>query len=71
MLPLDPQRLVDSLAQAVDCILIDRLNYSGRIRYFYKKHGLERYLSDAYFEETAKTIEDLGYVRDIKVEAVF
>jgi len=71
MLPLDPQRLVDSLAQAVDCILIDRLNYSGRIRYLYKKQHLERYLNEAYFEESAKTIEDLGNMRDITVEAVF
>lgn len=71
MLPLDPQRLVDSLAEAVDCVLIDRLNYSGRLRYLYKKHRLEHYLNEAYFEETAKTVEDLGKIRDMKVEAVF
>jgi DNA repair photolyase len=71
ILPLDPRRLVDSLAQAVDCILLDRLNYSGRIRRLYEKHGLARYLDEIYFEETAMKIEDLANRHDIRVEAVF
>jgi DNA repair photolyase len=71
ILPMDPRRLVDALAQAVDCILIDRLNYSGRIRHLYEKHGLARYLDEIYFEETAMKIEDLANRHDIRVEAGF
>ncbi len=71
MLPLDPPKLVALLAKVADCILIDRLNYVGRTKHLYKKHGLERYLSEAYFEETARTIKALGHMRNIRVEAVF
>jgi len=71
MLPLNPRKIIELLGKAVDYILIDKMNYPGRTRLLYRKHNLEGYLEDTYFEETAKTIRELGSKRGIRVEAVF
>lgn len=71
LLPLDPQKLMNLLAGTVDYILIDKLNYPGQMRWFYKKHRLERYLKDPYFQGTAQAIQELGKKRAIQVETVF
>jgi DNA repair photolyase len=51
--PLLPgaEGLVDMLADKVDSVLIDRMNYRHADR-VYKAHGLTDYMSDAYFEHT-------------------
>jgi DNA repair photolyase len=49
MLPLDPDEVVKKLEGLVDEVLIDRMNYSNKVKALYRKHKLERYLEDAYF----------------------
>jgi DNA repair photolyase len=51
LLPGNPERLVDNLAGNVDYVYIDRMNYTGSIRKFYRYHGLEEALKDTFFEE--------------------
>jgi len=49
MLPLDPGEVVKKLEGLVDQVLIDRMNYSNKVKALYRKHMLERYLEDDYF----------------------
>lgn len=64
MLPLDPERLVARLEGCVDEVLIDRLNYSGRVKGLYRRARLERYLDDSFFSlfsgELKRRFEEKG-----------
>ena len=40
MLPLDPGKLLEMLTGIVDEVLIDRLNYSNKVKSIYRKAGL-------------------------------
>ncbi|HTP25012.1 MAG TPA: radical SAM protein [Anaeromyxobacteraceae bacterium] len=53
LLPMDPARFVQLVGCSADEILIDRLNYSDRVKALYRWAGVERHLEDRYFEETA------------------
>jgi DNA repair photolyase len=57
MLPLHPDRLLNSLNGAIDEVLIDRLNYSGKVHAVYAQHQLEKYLTDAYFQKAGDELE--------------
>ncbi len=52
--PGDPERLVERLAGKVDRVMLDRLNYVPQYRAFYKAHGLESGLEDAFFAAMKK-----------------
>lgn len=71
MLPLNPEILLNSLEGGVDYILVDRLNYAGRIRGFYKQHGLERYLENEYFRETGAVLKETAFKKGIHAELLF
>ncbi len=72
ILPLNPKKLMDLLKEeVVDCILVDKMNYPGRIRWLYRKHHLERYLEETYFLDMARTIQELGNKRGIEVQILF
>jgi DNA repair photolyase len=49
ILPLDPLKLVEMLKGIVNEILIDRMNYTNRIKRVYEREGLNLYLEDRYF----------------------
>ena len=49
MLPLDPRRLVEMLDGLIGDVLIDRLNYSNKVKAIYRKNGLEPFLEEDYF----------------------
>jgi DNA repair photolyase len=59
MLPLNPLKLATELAGTVDEILIDRLNYSHRVRALYRQTGFSKYLEDDYFYGTATELKGL------------
>jgi DNA repair photolyase len=52
MLPMNPERLVDLIAPYARQVLIDRLNYTWKVRDLYLSHGLDYALEPAYFAET-------------------
>jgi len=58
MLPMDPERLAGELEGAVDEVLIDRMNYSGKVKSLYGKAGLSGFLEDEYFADTASRLTD-------------
>lgn len=51
LLPGNPEKLAGSLAGKVDYVYIDRMNYTGAIRSFYRRHGIEGALKDPFFRE--------------------
>ena len=64
MLPLDPKALVSLLDDAVDEVLIDRMNYANKVKTIYRRAGLESYLEEDYFrifgEELKERFEEKG-----------
>jgi len=57
MLPMDPKRLAGQLAEAVDYVLLDKMNYSWKTRQLYEAHGLEYALEPGYFAWARRELE--------------
>ncbi len=70
MLPLAPEKLIETLAKVVDEVLIDRLNYSNKVRWLYRNAGLTRYLEDAYFMRTASSLKEGFENKGISVSVI-
>jgi DNA repair photolyase len=71
MLPLDPTRLSEMLVGIVDEVLIDRLNYSNKVKSLYRKAGLALYLEDAYFIQTSSVLKEGFEKEKIPVSVIF
>jgi DNA repair photolyase len=71
MLPLDPTRLSEMLVSIVDDVLIDRLNYSNKVKSLYRKAGYAPYLEDAYFIQTASILKESFEMKGIPVSVIF
>lgn len=57
LLPMDPRRFVEMIGDAADEVLVDRLNYAGKVVALYRRAGLERYLEDGWFESAAAELK--------------
>jgi DNA repair photolyase len=51
ILPMDPEKLAEAIAPFAGRVMVDRLNYSWKVKRIYEAHRLEHALSDEYFEE--------------------
>lgn len=51
ILPMDPEKLVDSVAPFAERVLIDRMNYSRRVEEIYRSQNFESALRPEFFEE--------------------
>lgn len=71
MLPLDPGRLLEMITDIVDEALIDRLNYSNKVKSLYRKSGLTAYLDNAYFIQTTTALREGFESRGIPVSVIF
>jgi len=71
MLPLDPGKLFEMLTCVVDEVLIDRLNYSNKVKSIYRKAGYAAYLEDAYFIQTASILKESFEKKGIPVSVIF
>ena len=56
LLPSNPVRLAEMIAPMVDHVLIDRMNYTSKVRSLFESKGLGYALEEAYFTETANEI---------------
>lgn len=54
---MHPGRFVEMIGDAADEVLVDRLNYAGKVLSLYRRAGLERYLEDAWFESAAAELK--------------
>jgi DNA repair photolyase len=59
MLPMDPEGLVRMLAGTVDRVILDRMNYSWRVRALYQAHGLAYALEEDFFLDLGRELIEL------------
>ena len=71
ILPGDPEALVAALDGKADHILIDRMNYIGQFRTFFAKHGMERFLTDAFFSDMTRRLVAELKKRGMAFEVVY
>ena len=71
LLPLDAENLVDKLAGNVERVLIDRMNYSGKVAWLYRKHNLEKYLEDQFFLDTGNELAERFENAGIEAELLY
>ena len=50
LLPMDPERLAREIEPYADSVLIDRMNYSGKTEWLYKKYGIEKWLDEGFID---------------------
>jgi DNA repair photolyase len=61
ILPMRPEKLVESISGCVDRVLIDRMNYPSKVRSLYAKHRMGFALEAAYLEEMeARLVQHLS-----------
>ncbi len=68
MLPMDPERLVGTLAGAVDRVILDRMNYAWRVRDLYHTHGWDHALEEGFFLDTARELIELFSREGVRAE---
>jgi len=56
ILPMDPDKVADSIAPFTDRVLIDRMNYKYKVEETYRKNKLDHALEPDYFEETEQKL---------------
>ena len=71
MLPMNPETICEMLSGIVDEVLIDRLNYSNKVKGLYRKSGLAQYLEGAYFIQTASILKESFEMKGIPVSVIF
>ncbi len=64
------EKLIDLLAGSVDYILVDRMNYHYA-DFIYRKHGLQEYMTDEYFDRVSRQISSDCSRFDIECRVVF
>ena len=71
MLPLDPKPVVKMLDGLIDEVLIDRMNYSNKVKAIYRRAELGRYLADDYFQIYRTDLKERFEKIDIPVTMCF
>jgi DNA repair photolyase len=71
LLPADPARYVELLGAAAEKVLVDRLNYAGKVVALYRREHLDRYLEDLWFDRAAAELRRGFERRGVAVEVLF
>jgi DNA repair photolyase len=71
MLPLDPKRLVGMLEGLIDEVLIDRMNYSNKVKAIYRNAQLGQYLEEDYFHLIGMELKERFERKGIAVTTCF
>jgi len=71
LLPGNPEKLVASLHGIVDRVFIDRMNYLGQVKAFYRRHKLDWAMEDNFFQEYKTRLISELRKRKMNFEAVF
>lgn len=67
VLPMNPENLLRQVKPYVNHVLIDRMNYENRIRWLYKKHGIEEWLDNKYVDSIISRLRKGLSPRDVEV----
>jgi hypothetical protein len=68
---MDPKRLVALLNGSVDEVLIDRMNYSNRVKAIYRKGELEQYSGEDFFRLAGAELKERFEKKGIPVLMIF
>lgn len=71
MLPLDPKRIVGLLDGLIDEVLIDRVNYSNKVKAIYRRSKLGQYLEESYFHLIGTELRERFEEKGISVTMCF
>ena len=71
LLPGKPEQLVADLCGLVDKVLIDRMNYLGQVKAFYRRQKLDWATEDAFFQEYKMRLISELRKKKIQFQAVF
>jgi DNA repair photolyase len=71
MLPMDPARIIEMIAENADSVLIDRLNYPKKVVSIYRRSGLEDCMHDSYFRSTGSKLKEELEKRNIPVSLLY
>ena len=71
MLPLDPKALVATLDGLINEVLIDRMNYTNKVKAIYRKAKLEKYLEEDYFRIVGTELREGFEGKGIPVSMIF
>jgi DNA repair photolyase len=71
MLPLDPKALVAAMDGLIDEVLIDRMNYTNKVKAIYRKAKLEKYLEEDYFHVVGTELKERFEKKGITVTMCF
>jgi DNA repair photolyase len=71
LLPGNPENLVECLVGKVDRVFIDRMNYVSSVRGFYRRLGMEKALTDAFFHAQKDKLVSQLRQRGIPFEVLF
>jgi DNA repair photolyase len=71
MLPLNPIPMVTMLEGLVDEVLIDRMNYSNKVKAIYHQAKLDEYLGENYFHLVAMELKERLEKKGIAVTMCF
>ena len=71
LLPLDPRSLVRMLDGLVDEVLIDRMNYTNKVKAIYHRSKLDKYLEDDYFYIVGNELKERFEEKGITVSMCF
>lgn len=69
ILPMDPQELAETLAPVADTVLLDRLNYSGRVERLLRREGMEDILEPEYLAQVREVF--LGVFGPKRLSVIF
>ncbi len=71
ILPMNPEVLAKELIGKFDSVLIDKMNYPYKIVGLYRRHKLDDYLRDEYFDMVRDRLTSILKRKGIEVEAIF
>jgi DNA repair photolyase len=71
MLPLDPKPMVAMLDGLIDEVLIDRMNYTNKVKSLYRKTKLDKYLDEDYFHYTGMELKERFEEKGIEVSMCY
>jgi DNA repair photolyase len=71
MLPLDSKPLVAMLDGLIDEVLIDRMNYSNKVKAIYRRANMDKYLEDDYFHYAGMELKEAFEKKGIGVSMCY
>ncbi len=71
VLPGNPEKLIENLAEKADTIFIDKMNYLNTIKGFYHRYGLQRGAMDQFFKEYKERFVSELLKRKMKFHVLF